>query len=58
MKSASIYGLVAEWKQYDAEAFNAAKLNGWYVECLAVMTANLKERMKETQKKKSWSLFR
>jgi superfamily II DNA or RNA helicase len=57
MKSASLYGLIDEWRKYDLQAFNAAKLNGWYAECLVEMTKNLKERMTETKKKKAWSLF-
>ena len=58
LKSASRYGLVAEWKQNEPEAFNASKTNGWYVECLKLMTANLKERMNEIEKKKSfWKIF-
>lgn len=58
LKSASRYGLVAEWKHNEPDAFNASKINGWYADCLKVMTTNLKERMIETQKKKSfWKIF-
>lgn len=60
MDSAGRYGLVAEWKQNDIQAFNQAKLNGWYVDCLKVMTANLKVRMAERQKEKKsfWKIFK
>ena len=58
LQSAGQYGLIDEWKQYDLEAFNAAKLNGWYVDCLKVLTANLRQRMAEKEKKSFWNTFK
>jgi superfamily II DNA or RNA helicase len=60
VESAGRYGLLAEWKANDIQAFNQAKLNGWYVDCLKVMTANLKVRMVERQKEKKsfWNIFK
>ena len=59
-KSAGQYGLVAEWKANDLEAYNASKLNDWYVECLKAMTATLEQRMAERQKEKKsiWNIFK
>lgn len=58
VRSASRYGLVAEWMQNDREAYNVAKSEGWYVDCLKVMTVTLKERMSENKKKSLWSIFK
>jgi superfamily II DNA or RNA helicase len=44
--SARKYGLLEEWKANEYEAYNASKINGWYVECLKEMTNTLDERLK------------
>ena len=51
LQSAGRFGVREEWKENDPEAFNAAKINGWYVDCLGMLTANLNERLAEKEKK-------